>query len=142
MQKLAIHPPSLLAGTALAVLAFVAMAPAPPPPSALPIYNGIVPAVAMVQIAEGVPYVVPAGKMLVITGVGETGISGIYKPSLRVNAAPEITTFSPQNGGNAEARSIVSVPVGFAIPAGSVVTVDDGNPASTEGRAWGYLDRT
>jgi hypothetical protein len=146
MPKLELHPVSLVAGAALAVLAFVAMAPAPPPPSAQPIYNGLVPAVAMVQIQEGVPYVVPAGKMLVITGIGASNFactSCASTPVLRVNGVPTCATaIGPGTGADSAGASSVSpVPIGLAIPAGAIVDVDDASPFSVTGRAWGYLDR-
>jgi hypothetical protein len=140
MQKIELHPTSLLAGAALAVLAFVAMAPTPPLASTAPTPPGLIPARSMIQIKQSTPYVVPAGQLLVITGVGST--AGNYLPaSLSVNGVVEIVTYPAVQGGLAanngdsvlECRSMVPVPPGLAIQQGSVVTVT--------GAAWGYVER-
>jgi len=146
MQKLEVHPPSLLAGSVLAVLAFIAMAPTPPPPSTAPTPPGLIPARNMIQIHQGTPYTVPTGQLLVVTGLGSfAGISGGFgagiPATLSVNGVGEIGTRSAEQGPNQmvygdnlpEVRSMVPVPPGFAIAQGSVVTVT--------GVAWGYIER-
>ena len=139
MRTIQLHSLSLLVGALVAVCVAVTMAPTPPMPSTQTISNGLVPAHSMVQIKEGTPYVVPASKVLVITGVGSTFIGGNYGCTLSVNGVQEIMTVAPQNLGSGELRSVVSVPIGFAIPAGSVVTVYDSYLG--QGRVWGYLER-
>ena len=143
MQKLELHPASLIAGSALAVVAFVAMAPTPPSSTA-PTPPGLIPARAMVQIYQGTPYTVPTGQLLVVTAVGSTAIPPAGTASsmtLSVNGAVLITTQPGLQGLNQiyntdnvpETRSMVPVPPGFAIQQGSVVTVT--------GAAWGYIER-
>jgi hypothetical protein len=144
MQKIELHPTSLLAGAVLAVLTLVAMAPTPPPASTAPTPPGLIPARNMVQIKEGVPYVVPVGQLLVITGLGSTGAVQGSSVVLNVNGVQEVLVYSAVQSGTGfdpEVRSIVPVPAGLAIPAGSVVLVDDNTGPTLTGRAWGYVER-
>jgi hypothetical protein len=138
VNKFEIHPASLLAGAALAVLAFVSMAPAPVQQPSSPAPLGMVPARNMVQIKEGTPYTVPVGVYLVVTGVGSNSVGGCGI-TLFVNGGVECTCYPALPGctnDSIEARSVVPIPTGFALPAGSVITLSGGG-----GRAWGYLER-
>jgi len=130
-RSFSIHPGSLLAGVLLTGLALLSM-------SQTPVLNARTVNVQYlpdprdyVQIKFGFPYTVPAGKILVVTALGNTDGSGSFN-SLKVDGVPELTAIHgyPQNP-----PSIAPVATGFSIPAGSVVEVDSTSTA----RAWGYL---
>lgn len=83
-----------------------------------------------VQIEEGVPFVVPVGKLFVPTAAGR-GVGG-GGANLRVDGVNVFQAF----GGNGSTTSFDPVPPGLAITAGRVVTVVENGQDS---RAWGYL---
>lgn len=86
----------------------------------------------MVQIRQGAPYSVPAGKRLVITGLGLTDNLGYSL--LLVNGQQEATVYtSCSNGGGS---TINALPSGLTAAAGSIVEASGG---SGNARAWGYL---
>jgi hypothetical protein len=82
----------------------------------------------MVQIHEGVPYLVPAGKLFVVSALGAAG--SLSQTSFIVNGQFEFSTTATSSY-----TTIGTVPSGFAVPAGSTITVSGGG----SGRAWGYL---
>src|SRR5688572_20767542 len=136
MKPIAIHPVSAGGATLLAVAfalltlsAWQTPAPAQPIVSARAI-AGIYDPHSAVVIREGTPYVVPAGKLLVFTGLGTTlgGIVGLY-----IDGGLE-TSASYGSAGN---PSVVAIPPGLTAGAASVVTV--GFSSSSTGRAWGFL---
>lgn len=95
----------------------------------------------MVQFGQGSFYIVPPGKIFVLTAMGADGnTSNVH---LRVNAQLEVTSLTQTNAptGNPshslDVPSFRPIPLGFAIPAGSIaeLTSDMGNG----GEAWGYL---
>lgn len=84
-----------------------------------------------VVIAFGVPFTVPEGKVLVVTGLGTSvppAGGGIIK--LEVDGVDQVSTPSGTNP-----TTIKEVPVGLAAAAGSTVAAR----GSTLARAWGYL---
>lgn len=87
----------------------------------------------MVVIREGLPFVVPAGKVLAITGLGGTA-SGT-QTTLRVDGINTLVAASNWSVGSS--CSVCSTPPGLAVEAGATVAVDSGT--GTLGRAWGYL---
>jgi len=96
----------------------------------------------MVQIKQGTPYTVPAGRILVITGLG-TGAhftSGKDEVTLKINGVSEAMTASEVScfNGDGVGSSMVTVPPGCSATAGSTVEVVEGG-GQTSGRAWGYL---
>jgi hypothetical protein len=95
----------------------------------------------MVQIREGTPYAVPAEKMFVLTGVGSSEIRSEAYVSLRVNGKHELCALVSSNGtgGSGGSSSVAPVPVGFAVPSGATIDVNDQREDSSWGRAWGYL---
>lgn len=88
---------------------------------------------AMVVIREGSPFVVPAGKVLSITGLG--GAVGGTTATLKVDGANALVAAGNWSSGNP--CSVCPAPPGLAIQAGSSVAVDSGT--GTLGRTWGYL---
>ncbi len=91
----------------------------------------------MVQISEGTPLLVPAGKVFVLTGLGASDWCG--SPTLTVNGQPAIQSdleIGVETFGD-ESASVARVPLGFSVPSGS--TVDVMLPGTQCGRAWGYL---
>lgn len=86
----------------------------------------------MVRIKEGIPFVVPAGRILVVTGLGDAVGSGGAK-WLIVNGQNELSmtpVFSQTP------PSVAEVPTGLTVAAGSSVDVIGGGGAA---RAYGYL---
>lgn len=86
----------------------------------------------MVQIKEGIPFVVPAGRILVVTGLGDVVGSGGAK-WLIVNGQNELS-MTPVFAQTPP--SVAAVPTGLTFSAGSVCEVLGG--AGTA-RAYGYL---
>lgn len=86
----------------------------------------------MVVIKEGTPFVVPAGKILVVTSLGATANSVVVDLLIdgqrEVQAVANIPTGGPATVG--------ALPTGLTVRAGSSVEVLTG---SIYGRAWGYL---
>ena len=83
----------------------------------------------MILIREGLPFVVPDGKIFVLTAVGRSyGTGGANY--IKIDGAIELqfNAATPVN--------MSSVPPGFAVPAGSTIEVSMGEGY---GRAWGYL---
>src|SRR5689334_7766193 len=128
-----IHPLSVLLGLALAALCFVTMAQTPViSPAAIRIEYMPHPR-DMVQIQEGVPFVVSQNRIFVLTALGSTIFQGAH---LDVNGVQCLNAYVYGSGGMT-ANSVTSVPAGFTVAAGSTVTVTGLSP--TTGRAWGYL---
>ena len=95
----------------------------------------------MVTIRGATPYVVPPGKVFVLTGLGTTTPTA-YGASLNVNGVQEIQAPTASPGWNN--MTIREVPPGFTVAAGSTIEVcePNGQPSAcleTTPRAWGYL---
>jgi len=87
----------------------------------------------MVQIQQGTPYIVPTGKLFVLTALGDRGICG-NSSSLSVNGQPEVYSFY------ANGNSMSAAAPGFTVAAGSTISLGGGcSNDPTGGRAWGYL---
>lgn len=134
-REIKLQPFSALFGLAIGVLAFVCMSQIMAP--TIPTHRvecGPHPR-DMVQIREGTPYVVPSGRILVVTAIGTT--DGVpcnqYRPTLLVNGSEELVAFSFTLGEN----SVRGVASGLTLPAG--FTVDVSTNCNQHGRAWGYL---
>jgi len=141
MKPVSIHPLSALAGAGLLGLILMASGAAQTPVPLQQIATGQTGLIRvagipdprqMLVIREGTPFVVPAGKLLVITGLGGTG-SGVVA-GLRVDGVNQFAASGNLESGNA--LSIRAVPPGFTVEAGLTVEVSSGTPF---GRAWGYL---
>jgi len=124
--------PSLVAGLAIGVLGFFAMAQRPA--SSNP-YVAADPQLiyghprSWVQIPGGAPYAVPPGKLFVLTALG--GVNGILTASLSVDGQQMVRVISGAN------TSMVPIPSGLSVGAGKAITL--ANDSSGEGWAWGYL---
>lgn len=112
----------------------------------------------MVTIKEGTPYVVPTGRVLVLTALGavsstlvcSSGCSNATEVALLLDGQVEVTTpnatgLVASNGSLAamaafsfgEGTSMHALPVGCAAKGGVTVTVAAGG--GNIARAWGYL---
>jgi len=140
MKSVSIHPFSALAGAGLLGLALLASGAVQVPGSAQPIMfsNGLVRVAGipdprqMVVIKEGAPFIVPAGKILVVTALGAL-TNGIVV-DLLVDGQKEAEVVA--NMPTANPGTIDPLPVGLTVHAGSTVEPFCG---SIFGRAWGYL---
>ena len=135
-RSLELHTYSLVLGIAFSALVLLSM-------SQVPVLNARTINVQYmpdprdcVQIHGGTPYVVPAGKLFVLTGVGNP--SGLYNTGgmVWINGSPEVGAGSigSGNGGIATYTSVLAVPLGFTVAAGNTIDV-----TPTGARAWGYL---
>ncbi len=145
MLKLTLHPLSAVTGLALAALVALTTSQASPSPAKLnpaSIRIEYVPHPRdMVQIREGTPYTVPAGKLLVITALGDaTGFfnAPMFNVQLSVNGQLEATAYSP--GPATASPTVLELAQGFVARSGDVVAAS-ARPgfSNTDGRAWGYL---
>lgn len=88
-----------------------------------------------VQISEAASYVVPVGKIFVLTGLGASEAYGTWVgfwegTRLVILASPE---------HSADTTSITSVPVGISAAAGATLSVNDDHGGSGNALAVGYL---
>lgn len=94
----------------------------------------------MVQIKGTTPYIVPPGRLFVLTAIGSNAnMNNGCTVHLNVNGAPELTAVGAIS---ANAPGMAPVPVGLTMPGGSMITLttDAGCDAySSWLRAWGYL---
>jgi len=90
----------------------------------------------MVQIGDGAPFVVPPGKIFVLTALGANQSNASWPALLFVNGVQELA--APATLTNVTA-TVQSIAPGFTVHAGSTVTVamSGVNPGIV--RAWGYL---
>lgn len=135
-----LQPASLLLGLAVGVLALVAMGQKPQNIRELVrVEYGPHPR-DMVQIKENVPYVVPSGKLFVLTALGST--HAFWEVLLSVDGQREALaengpTF--EGGGLGIGSNMKLMPPGFTAKAGAKVVVQGGAEKSDNARAWGYL---
>jgi hypothetical protein len=90
----------------------------------------------MVQIKEGAPYTVLAGKIFVATALGRYDSNETTPVSLSVDG---LTTLLVTTNSTADSRGVLDIPRGFTVPAGSVVEPFDAIPSVQRGVVWGYL---
>jgi hypothetical protein len=88
----------------------------------------------MVQVKEGAPFVVPAGRVLVVTALGSVGINAT-NATLRINGVDE-TSVNPAGNGQAAHQTMMELPTCFSAQAGTTVSVVG---SYGDGRVWGYL---
>jgi hypothetical protein len=147
MKNLTIHTPSALAGAILLGLVLVASAAVQGGGSLIPGDFNRVKIIGqpapheMVQISGDTPYMVPSGKLFVLTGLGRTEI-GNFTTQLLVDGALAVSAqpyYQLGNGGDVSGvvlgTTVMHVPVGYTAQAGSTLEVTGSNG----GRAWGYL---
>ena len=144
-RSIQLQPTSLLLGLAVGVLALVAMGQKPQNIRELVrVEYGPHPR-DMVQIKEGAPFVVPAGRVFILTALGARGgVNG--EAALRADGKDEIfaanmtyaSTGSMAGVGNATSMKLV--PPGFTACAGTTLEAMYGSSLFTDdARAWGYL---
>jgi hypothetical protein len=139
------HVLSALLGSALATAAFVLLSMSQVLPAGQHVIVNYGPSPRdMLQIRQGTPYVVPAGRVFVLTGFGTIyDCDGLLR--LAVNGQEELSAgiynLDHSNGTSvAEVSSVGHVPLGFTVAAGSTITINGGcGGALDRGRAWGYL---
>ena len=144
MRSLSIHPLSLALGFAFGLVCFLTMGQASIRASALGStvrIEYLAHPRDMVQIREGTPYTVPAGKLFVLTAIGlgsswSSPTGGSCPVRFLVNGLDEF--YSSTSGG------IQEVPTGLAVRAGDVIALAVGGGSACTGyesrlRAWGYL---
>lgn len=147
MRTIELHPVSLLVGLAVAGLAFLAMSQAPvaPVPARTPLFAAH--PRDFVQIEEGTPFVVPAGKLFVPTAFGTqppTFVSQTYELlSLSVDGVTQFSSWKALLGSSFDpvgnGSSMRGLPNGFAVQPGALVEVRDANATVRDSRVWGYL---
>lgn len=142
-RTIQIHPLSLLVGVGFALIGLVAMGQMPSANRPAAQHDSMYLQVAhprdWIVIEEGVPYTVPAGKLLVITALGDhMGSCGAtYLDFNGVRALTGITVACSQNYTEGTVF-MQNVPVGLRASSGDVVSVAHQITPGV-GRAWGYL---
>ncbi len=145
MKNFSLHTPSALAGAVILGLVLLAMGIAQSSSfDARVSMKGPVQVIGqpaardIVTIVEGVPYTVPAGRMIVITAYGtSTGINEAF--NVLVDGSQAMWADVGTQGEKSSYRSIPSP--GLVAGSGSVVdVVCIGACTNTDGRLWGYLE--
>ena len=86
----------------------------------------------ILTIREGEVFAVPAGKRFVSTGLGSTNPS-VASVLLLADGIPELTTHTETP------TTIRETPSWFSVPGGKSISVQGGDPAGDDARAFGYL---
>jgi hypothetical protein len=138
-RTIQLHPLSVLVGLGIALLGLVAMGQMAVPSRTALAHSSMFRQVAhprdWVVIKEGVPFLVPPGRILVLTGVGATKFSSCaFGGTIRIDGSDAAEGSQYDNNGDA---SVHGLPVGLSARAGSTVEIDA--CAAGAGRAWGYL---
>jgi hypothetical protein len=138
LRPFTLQPLSLVLGLAFGLACFVAMGQSSisSTPIGTPVRIEYMPHPRdMIVIQQGVPFTVPPGKLLVMTALGNTNADG-QGAVLMVNGAVELANafVYAQNP-----PSVCPIPIGLALPAGSVVEPLTVAGSTGNGRAWGYL---
>lgn len=136
MRAITIHALSLALGGLLALVAFLALgaAPAPPPGQSFRIEYGPLPK-DMVRLSGS--YVVPPGKVFVLTGAGRVG--GGAGPEVRVDGTVELLLTSIAQWGDADA-TLLLIPANFVVGSGSTIEIGSSStPADPNARGLGFL---
>jgi len=132
LRSFTLQPLSVVVGAAFSGLVLLSMSQAPPL-NANSIGIQYLPYPRdMVQVRAPMPFVVPAGKVFVLTGLGSSGAGSV---TFYVDGQPEASYYT----NNTTAVSVQSVALGFTAPAGSTITVANGGSNDIASRAWGYL---
>lgn len=96
----------------------------------------------IVRIVEGLPYVVPSGRMLVITAIG-TRHNVVESVILSIDGVEEVSRkYWLWSGGAGVDASLLDLPApGLVAGPGQTVVVTGGIVAQgDDARAWGYLE--
>jgi hypothetical protein len=135
------RPAPALAGAGLAFLAFLTMGQAAVTSVKPPVVQFGPHPRDYVQIKEGAPYVVPAGKLLTVTALGGRDFFTQYPPwwgpwELWIDGALALRSHP---GRTRHTSSVHPVPTGLVAAGGSTVEVRGETGSSGIGRAWGHL---
>src|SRR5262245_49132911 len=117
-RSLTVHPLSVLLGVMFSAILLVALSLAPvAPTSAIVVAYGPNPR-DMVQIKEGAPYVVPTGKVFLVTAAGSMG--GRAVTLVRVNSQTRATIDTGLGSWEISA-GILPIAPGLTVDAGSTI---------------------
>ena len=132
-RSIQLHPLSVLVGLGIAVLALVTMG------QSADIAHTRVAVVSpvlgpahprdFIEILEGAPYTVPAGRLFVVTALGRSATGGV-NVSLFIDGVQKANVVINPHSMNA-------FPAGLAVPPGKVIEVT--SDLSQSGQVWGYL---
>jgi len=142
-MKLTLHPGSAVVGAVLVAVPFILMSaqeiawprqvPIPVSVQEMPNPHNMI----VLRQEEG-PYTVSAGKLFVLTGLGNTDISENSWTSLYVDGVMELGVDHDTRSYPSQMQcAIADIPAGFTIWGGGVIALD-GRPDRVH-RAWGYL---
>jgi hypothetical protein len=146
--QLKIHPLSAILGAVVVCIGFITLGAASIADvqrvaviNALSIQGAYDPREAVV-IREGTPYIVPTGRIFVLTALGSNGDGSSKGESaeLTVDGQLELSIIRPASttsGGERNDSTVRPVPTGFTVSSGSTIEVD--GLLTPLGRAWGYL---
>ena len=145
--NITIHPFSALAGMALLGLVFVTAGAMPLQSSASTRDVSAIEVVSpwpskdVVRIYDTSPYVVPAGKNLVLTALGNLAIGGT--PRILIDGNTEIqvnwhdkASVTQQSSWAYPSNAFTSM---LDLPAPGLIALSGQTVSTVEGRAWGYL---
>jgi hypothetical protein len=136
LRSFTIQPLSLVLGVVFSAVVLLSMSQAPPLNArGIVVQYGPEPR-DMVQISEGAPYVVPAGKLFVLTAVGGTNWVQVQ---LRLDGQPVLIADAGLSALSTTGTSMVAPPPGFTAPGGTTVDILRLGGSSGPARAWGYL---
>jgi hypothetical protein len=147
--NITIHPFSALAGMALLGLVFVTAGAMPMQGSSSTRDVSAIEVVSpwpshdVVRIYDTSPYVVPAGKNLVLTALGnnDSNLSLPGTPRILIDGNTEIqvywhTQFGTGSGMSWSANAFTSM---LDLPAPGLIALSGQTVSTVQGRAWGYL---
>lgn len=144
-RTITLHPLSLLIGAGFTVLGLVAMAQAPAAKRPAASHDTDFLQVAhprdWIIVRPGQPFTVPAGKLFVLTAIGQSGPPSQTNNSVDFNGVREASSLDLSTYANAQtwdSATIRPVPVGCSAVAGTLIEVFPSNVGSPA-RAWGYL---
>lgn len=139
--SLQLHPLSALVGLGLGAVCLVSMSLTVVPTPLRVEY--LAHPREMVTIRGATPYVVPAGKVFVLTGLGTTSPTA-WGTAFKVNGVQEVQAVALAPSPGLNYVTVGAVPPGFTVAAGSTIEVceTNGQPSACleiTPRAWGYL---
>lgn len=148
-RKVALDMKSLLVGIVLPLLSLAALSqvlvPNRPVVQHLPLSNQVAHPRDWIIIEEGTPFLVPLGRILVITGLGQAEFdpSQASVVKLLFNNVVQTSANVPQacacqSGGSNDTPTIRPVSVGLSAGSGTSVSISS-VLGTNLGRAWGYL---
>jgi hypothetical protein len=142
-RSVSLHPLSLVLGVLFGVIVLLSMSQVSPLNTKSVVVQYGPNAHDYVQVREGTPFVVPAGKLFVVTALGQSTLPSCgtspLRTFLKINGTPEATTWSGICGGGGDLSSVIHVASGLTATAGSTIEVDSDAGGTGLARAWGYI---